>query len=130
MADDNTIKAVAIIETDWDEKIALDSPYESRHILQYLPWKAYSEEIDEYGSLKEKAEARGTNTKTSELMEVFDAYEQFGFSDDFSTHISWNPDALGPDEGAWTIDKDAWGEAAEFFEFAGYSVEVADDVNL
>lgn len=125
-----TIKAVAIIETDWDEKVALESPYESKEYLSNLPWKAYSEEIDEYGSLKAKAESRGTNVKTSELMEVFDAYEQYGFSDDFAAHQSWEPDALGPDDGAWTIDKDSFEESADFFEFAGFTVEVADNVSL
>lgn len=127
---EDVITAVEVIETDFGEKIVLDSPYESRMLLKHLPWKEYGEEVNEYGSLKEKAEARGTNTKTSELMEVFDAYEQYGFSDDFATHISWMPDALGPDTGAWTIDREAWVEAADFFQFAGYSVEVDDDVDL
>jgi hypothetical protein len=127
---DNTITAVAVLETDFAEKVALDSPYESRFYLKHLPWKEYSEEIDEHGSLKKKAESRGTNTKTSQLMEVFDAYEQYGFSDDFATHISWEPEALGPDQGAWTIDRDSWVEAADFLQFAGYTVEVADDVDL
>jgi hypothetical protein len=127
---EGTITAVAIIENDFGEKIALDSPYESRHVIKFMPWQAYSEEIDEYGSLQEKAEARGTNTKTSELTKVFDMYEQYGFSDDFATHVSWEPNALGPDDGAWTIDKDSFEEAADFFEFAGFTVEVADNVSL
>jgi hypothetical protein len=126
---EETITAVAVLETDFGEKVALDSPYESRHYLKHLPWKEYSKEVDEYGSLKEKAEARGTNTKTSELMEVFNKYEKYGFSDDFETHISWNPEALGGD-GAWTVDRDCWDEAADFFEFAGYAVEVEDDVQV
>lgn len=127
---EDTIRAVEVIETDFGEVVALDSPYESRHYLKHLPWKEYSAEVSEYGSLKEKAEARGTNTKTSELMEVFDAYEKYGFSDDFATHVSWDPEALGPDKGAWTIDRESWVEAADFFQFAGYTVEVADDVDL
>lgn len=130
MSDNDTITAVAILETDFGEKIALDSPYESKDLIKYLPWKAYSDEVSEYGSLKEKAQARGTNTKTSELMQVFDAYEAYGFSDDFQTHVSWDPEALGADKGAWTIDADHWTEAADFFEFAGYSVEVEDGVDL
>jgi len=130
MSDKNTILAVEIQETDFGEKVVLDSPYDSRHIIKNLPWKEYGEEVSEYGSLKEKAEARGTNTKTSQLMEVFDAYEQYGFSDDFATHVSWDPEALGPDTGAWTIDREAWVEAADFFQFAGYTVEVEDDVEL
>jgi len=130
MSDDDTITAEAIIETQYQEKVALDSPYEARHLVKFLPWKEYAEEISEYGSLKEKAQARGTNTKTSELIQVFDAYEKYGFSDDFACHQTWDDSALGPDKGAWLIDKNCWTEAADFFEFAGYSVEVADDVNL
>lgn len=126
---DDTIIAAEIVETEFQEKVAIDSPYEARYIVKHLPWKSYQEEIDEYGSLKEKAQDRGTNTKTSELMEVFDAYEQYGFSDDFACHQSWDGDALGGD-GAWMIDKDSWQEAADFFEFAGYTVETAEDVPL
>jgi hypothetical protein len=127
---DDTIKAEAVLETDFGQKIALDSPYESKSLIKHLPWKEYQEEVDKYGSLKEKAEARGTNTKTSELLEVFDAYEKYGFSDDFACHQSWESDALGPDSGAWTVDKECWVELADFFQFAGYSVEVSDGVDL
>lgn len=126
---EDTITAVEILETDFGEKIVLDSPYEAKDLLKHMPWKEYSKEVDEYGSLKEKAEARGTNTKTSELMEVFDKYEQYGFSNDFSTHISWSPEALDGN-GAWTIDVEGWDEAADFFEFAGYAVEVEDNVEV
>lgn len=121
---DGTITAEKIIDTDFGEKIALDSPYESRHILKHgLPWKEYADEVSEYGSLKSKAEARGTNTKTSELMPVFEAVEEYGFSDDLATHISWEPEALGPDTGAWTVDIESWDEVRDFFEFAGFDVE-------
>jgi hypothetical protein len=130
MSDDDTITAEAIIDTEYGEKIAISSPYSARHIVKFLPFKQYSEEIDEYGSLKEKASARGTNTKTSELIDVFDAYEAYGFSDDFAAYQSWDSEALGPDDGAWVINSDCWEEAADFFEFAGYTVEVADDVTL
>lgn len=127
---DNTIKAVKIQETDFGEKVVLDSPYESKDYIRHLPWKEYQEEVNEHGSLKSKAESRGVNTKTSELMDVFDAMEQYGFSDEFATHVSWDPDALGPDEGAWTIDREAFGEASDFFEFCGYNIEVEDGVEL
>jgi len=120
---DNTIEAVDVMGTDFGKKVVFKSPYESRFYIKHLPWQEYGEEVAEYGSLKEKAEARGTNTKTSQLMQVFDDYEEFGFSSDFATHMSWEPDALGPDTGAWTVDKEAWEEFAEFFEFAGYNVD-------
>lgn len=127
MTDKGTIRAVEVVETDWDEKIAIDSPYESRFYIQNLPWQEYAEEIDEYGSLKEKAESRGTNTKTSDLVEVFSAFEQYGFSDELACHQQWNPDALGGD-GAWMVDADSWEELADFFEFAGFTVE--SDISL
>lgn len=127
---DNTILAVAVEEQDFGEKVILDSPYESRHIIKNLPWKEYSEEISEHGSLKRKAESRGINTKTSELTEVFDAMDEYGFSDSLACHQSWDPEALGPDTGAWTIDVEAFEEVKDFFEFCGYHVEVADDVNI
>jgi hypothetical protein len=130
MSEDDTIVAAAVIETDFGEKVALDSPYETKDLIKYLPWKSYAEEIEEYGSLKKKAEARGTNTKTSDLMRVFDEYERYGFSDDFATHASWDPDAIPGESGAWTIDVEAFDEAADFFGFCGYNVEVATSVNL
>lgn len=126
---EDTIRAVEIYEGDFQEKVVLDSPYEARHVIKFLPWQEYQDEVDEYGSLREKAQTRGTNTKTSELVQVFDAYEKYGFSDDFATHQSWDPDALGGD-GAWTIDANSFDEAADFFQFAGYDIEVADNVDL
>jgi hypothetical protein len=130
MSNKNTIVAVEIQEQEFGEKVVLDSPYESKDYIRHLPWKTYEEEVSEHGSLKAKAESRGTNTKTSELIEVFDAMEQYGFSDDFATHVSWDPEALGPDAGAWTIDVESFEEAKDFFEFCGYSVEVADGVEV
>jgi len=127
---DDTITAVEVIETDFDEKVAIDSPYESRHYIKNLPWKEYGKEVDEHGSLKGKAESRGINTKTSQLTEVFGAMEEYGFSDDFACHQSWDPDALGAGNGAWTVDRSAWQELADFFQFAGYDVEVEDGVSL
>lgn len=129
MSDDNTIRVVEVIETDFGEKAVIDSPFESKEYIKHLPWKEYGEEVGEHGSLKAKAESRGTNTKTSELMEVFDAMAQFDFSDDLSTHVSWNPNALDG-SGAWTIDRESVGEVVNFWEFAGFNVEVEDDVNV
>lgn len=127
---DNTIKVVEVIETQYGEKAVIDSPYESRHYMKFIPWNNYSDEIAEYGSLKKKAESRGTNTKTSELMEVFDVLESFDFSDDFASHASWNPNALGEGMGAWTIDTGSIDEALELWEYAGFKTEVSDDVTL
>lgn len=127
MTEDNTIVIESIQETNYGEKAVIDSPYEAKDAIKHLPWKSYSEEVAEHGSLKGKAEDRGTNTKTSELVEVFNAIEQYGFSDDFATHVTWDGDALGG-EGAWKIDREALAEAADFWQFLGYTVETADGV--
>jgi len=123
MSEKGTIVVAEIEETKYGEEAIIDSPYEAKDYISALPWKTYTEEIDEHGSLKAKAESRGTNTKTSEMFELFEAMDEFGFSDEFATHVGWEPDALGGD-GAWTIDKEAVPEAVNFWEFAGFDVEV------
>lgn len=129
MADDNTIVVKSIQETEYGEKAVIDSPFEAKDAIKHLPWKEYSEEVQEHGSLREKAQDRGANTKTSELVELFQAMEQYGFSDDFATHVSWDPDALDGN-GAWTIDAEALTEATDFWQFLGYNIETADGVDL
>lgn len=121
------IEVVEIQETDFGEKAVIDSPYSAKDYIKHLPWKEYSEEVSEHGSLREKAESRGINTSTSELVEVFRNMEKYGFSDSFATHNSWDSDALGGD-GAWTIDADAVEEATDFWEFCGFDVEVNVDI--
>jgi len=93
--------------------------------IKHLPWKEYEQECEEHGTLRGKAESRGVNTKTSELYELFEEMERYGFSSDFSTHVTWNPDALNGD-GAWMIDADALDEASDFWQFIGYTVERGD----
>jgi|APHM01.1.fsa_nt_gi hypothetical protein len=129
MSDEGTITVVEVQETQFGEKVLLDSPYESRHLIKHAPWKKYEEEVEEYGSLREKAESRGVNTKTSELFRVFDTFEMFEFSDEFAAHQSWESDALDGG-GAWSVDRECWDELSDLFEFAGYEVAVSDDVNL
>jgi len=120
---ENTITVAKIIETKWGEKAVIDSPFEAKDYIKHLPFKQYQQEVDEYGSLKEKAAARGTNVKTSQLFEVFDAMETYGFPNTFATHVSWDPDALDGD-GAWTIDRDAVETAADFWQFVGFNVQI------
>jgi hypothetical protein len=128
MSDDNTIEIVEVQETDFGEKVIVDSPFEAKDFIKHLPWKEYQEEVSEHGSLKQKAKDRGTNVKTSELMEVFDSMEEYGFPDDFATHVSWDPNALGVDEGAWTIDREAVDTAADFWRFVGFNVKISADL--
>ena len=127
MSDDNTIVIDSVQETDFGEKVVVDSPFETKDYISNLPWKEYQEEVSNHGSLKEKAAANGTNVKTSQLTEVFDAMEKYGFSDDLSCHQSWDPDALGG-SGAWTIDKEAVEEVTDFWQFCGFNVEINADV--
>ena len=125
--DDNTIEVAEIQETSFGEKAVIDSPFEAKDYIKFLPWNAYSEEIKDHGSLKAKAEDRGTNVKSSDMKKIFDAMEKYGFSDDFTTHVSWDPDALNG-EGAWTIDTSAVEEAADFWQFAGFNVQITADL--
>jgi len=127
MTDDNEIVITEVQETDFGEKAVVDSPFDAKDYIKHLPWKEYQEEVSEYGTLKQKAADRGTNVKTSELLEVFDAMEQYGFADDFATHVSWDPNALGGD-GAWTIDREAVEDAADFWQFCGFNVEISTDL--
>lgn len=132
MSDDNTIRIVEVQETKFGEKAVVDSPYDAKNYIKHLPWKEYSEELKEHESLQSKAEARAgadTNTKTSAFLTPFTEMEQYGFSDDFATHVSWDPSALDTG-GAWTIDVEALEEAVDFWQFAGFDVEVDVDVDV
>lgn len=123
----DTIEVAAVQETDFGEKVVIDSPFEAKDYIKFLPWEEYASEVSEHGSLKGKAESRGTNVKSSDMLEIFDAMEQYGFPDDFATHVSWDPDALNG-EGAWTIDREAAETAKDFWEFCGFTVEVETDL--
>lgn len=114
---EDTIVAAELQETEFGEKLALQSPYDALQFMKSLPWKTLEEEVAEHGSLRAKLEDRDVEEG------AINAAEDFGFSDDFAAHASWEPRALDPDTGAWMIDPDAWEEASEFFEFAGFEVE-------
>lgn len=114
---EDTITAVEVQETNFGEVVVLDSPYDAKEFINALPWKTLREEVEEHGSLRAKSEDRDVASN------AVDAADDFGFSDDFAAHASWEPDALGKGEGAWTIDAEAWDEASEFFEFAGFETE-------
>lgn len=119
---EDAIVAVEVIETEYDEKVALRSPFDAKDFINALPWKKMTKEIEENGSLRAKLEGRDVASG------AIDAAEDFGFSDDFSAHATWDPDAFGKGDGAWLIDVDALDEATEFFEFAGF--EVQNQTNL
>jgi hypothetical protein len=116
---DDTITAVEVVETDYGEKVVLESPFEAKDFIKILPWKEMSEEMVEHGSVEEMA--LSSNIGTDNV--VIEAANKFGFSDDFASHASWDSD-----ESAWLIDADALDEAFEFFEFAGF--ETDNETNL
>jgi hypothetical protein len=111
------IIAVEVQETKYDEVVVLETPYDAKDFIDALPWNTLEEEEEEHGDLRTKLENRDVADA------AIQAAEDFNFSDTFSAHQSWDPNALGRDNGAWTIDRDALGEALEFFEFCGFEVE-------
>lgn len=124
MAQDGEIVLTDIQETEWDEEAVLDSPFEAKDFIKVLPWNEYAEEIDEYGSLREKDRERDMDLADAAL-DAVEAYEEAeGFSDDFATHVSWDAQL-----NKWTIDADAFEEARDFWEFAGFTVSVDPNVD-
>jgi len=111
---DDAITVVEVQETEYGEKLALESPYDAKDFIKALPFYEYSE-YDDYIS-----ELHGMDVANA----VVDAVTDYEFSDDFGTHRDWYPKALGPDSGAWLIDRESWNEASEFFEFCGFETEV------
>lgn len=125
MTEDSEIVLVEIQETEWDEEAVLDSPFDAKDFIKVLPWKTYAEEIEEYGSLREKNEQRdmGLNDAALDAIEAYDA--EHGIPDDFATHNSWDAQ-----QNSWVIDADSFEQAREFWEFAGFPVSVAPHIDL
>lgn len=128
MAQEGEIVLTEIQETEWDEEAVLDSPFEAKDFIKVLPWDEYGEEVAEYGSLREKMRERNDKW-TDQMAAAADAVEAYdeaeGFSDDFSTHVSWDADL-----NKWTIDADAFEEARKFWEFAGFEVNTSPGVSV
>jgi len=124
----DAIVAVEVQETDFGEKVVLQSPFDAKDFIKVLPWKELQEEVAESGSLREKAVSRGMSEDNVAIQAIEDYMEEEGFSSTFATHASWESDALGRSEGAWTIDAEAWSEAQEYFEFCGF--ETQNQTNL
>lgn len=121
--DEDTIVAVEVQDTDYGEKVVLQSPFDAKDFIKVLPWQELSEEVSEHGSLREKAVSRGMSQDNVAIQAIEDYMEQEGLPSDFATHVSWDPSALGYEDGGWTIDADALHEAFDFFEFAGFETE-------
>jgi hypothetical protein len=94
-----TIKAEEIVETNFGEKVLLDSPYEAKQFIKFMPWGE-----DDDVNFEELEE----DTHTPD----------FEFSSNFSCHASWNADRT-----AWEIDVGSFEEASRFFESVGIDVD-------
>lgn len=99
-----TITAEEIQETNFGEKVVLDSPYEARDYVAFMPWD------------------NGDDTNPDEFEDSGDVPD-FEFSDDFGAHHKWDAD-----EYKWKVDVDAFEEIHAYFESVGFEVEVADSV--
>lgn len=117
---DNPIHAEEVIETQYGEKVVLDSPFDAKDFIKAMPFMEYGSYDDYTAELEEGGVADG----------AINAAEDFDFSEGFASHRSWNPTALGPDNGAWVVDADSFEETREFLEHCGFEVEVSDTVNL
>lgn len=120
---EDAIVAVEVQETEYGEKVVLQSPFDAKDFIKVLPWQEISAEISEYGSLREKAVSRGMGEDNVAIKAIEDYQEEEGFTDTFATHASWESDALGRSQGAWTIDAEALDEALAFFEFCGFDTQ-------
>lgn len=124
MASDGEIVLAEVQETNWDEKAVIESPFEAKDFIKVLPWKEYGEEVAEYGSLREKSNARDMGIDDA-VLDAVEAYiDSEGFPEDFSTHVQWDGS-----QNAWTIDADAFDEARKFWEFCGFRVSVKNGVD-
>lgn len=124
----DAIVAVEVQEREFGEKVVLQSPFDAKDFIKVLPWKELQEEVAENGSLREKAVSRGMSEDNVAIKAIEDYIEKEGFSSTFAAHASWESDALGRSEGAWTIDASAWDEAQDYFEFCGF--ETQNQTNL
>ena len=125
---DEPIVAAEVVDTQYGEKVLLRSPFDAKDFVKVLPYFDVQSELEEHGSLRRKATSRGMSEDNIAIVAVEDYMDEHGFADDFAAHPSWESDAFGIDDGAWTIDADALEEAFEFFEFAGF--ETKNQTNL
>jgi hypothetical protein len=114
---EDTIVAVEVQETDYGEKVALQSPFDAKDFIKALPWEQVRDEVSDHGSLAEMAQSGDVAAG------AVDAVSDFDFSDDYASHASWDPNAFGYEDGGWTVDADTLDETMEFFEFVGFETE-------
>lgn len=98
------ITVTEIVETDFGEKVQLDTPYEAKQYITYMPWQA-------------------SDTVNSEELEAGTITPDYEFSPNFGCHHSWNPDDY-----VWEIDRESIHQAVEYFESVG--IEVIDETGL
>lgn len=110
---ENPIVAVEIQETQYGEKVAIQSPFDAKDFIKAMPFNEFGT-YDDY-----EKELRRNDITGAAAQAALD----FEFSDTFATHRSWETNAFGKEQGGWLIDTGAWTEAKEFFEFAGFETE-------
>lgn len=115
--DEDTIIAVEVQETEYGEKVALQSPFDAKDFIKALPWEQAIDEIEDHGSIRSMAEESGVASA------AVDAAADFEFPDDYASHASWDPNAFGYEEGGWTVDADTLEETLEYFKHCGFETE-------
>lgn len=101
---DIEIVATEIVETDFGEKVQIDTPYAAKEYIKYMPWSS----------------DQGTNGDELSASTIVPDYE---FSPNFGCHHSWNGDAY-----VWEIDRDSFQQAIAYFQSLG--IEVTDETGL
>lgn len=94
-----SITMVEVYETEYGEKVQLDTPYKAREYIKYMPWSR-------------------DDTVNGEELEPKTIAPDFEFSEGFASHYSWNPTDY-----VWEIDRDSIHEAIEYFESVGFDID-------
>lgn len=118
---DATIELVDVVETQYGEKAALQTP---------PPWESETdkeEHLNAYIKFLPWAEDEGPDVS------VFDDTPldppSYDFPDDYASHWEFSDTVLGEDEAAWIIDVDAVEEFGKMLKEENIRLRVDDDVN-
>lgn len=103
---DNTVKFGETIETEYGEKTVLDSPYEAKGYLNALPFQP-DDDFDE------------------SRLEEDDDVPAFNFPDEFGAFQTWDAD-----NSRWMVAADSVDVLKEYFEEAGFDVEIEGQATL
>jgi len=93
-----------VVETEFGEKVQLETPYKAKQYIKYMPWSK-------------------DDTVNSEELNAETIAPDYEFSPNFGCHHSWNPDDY-----VWEIDRESIHQAVDYFESIG--IEVNDETGL